>query len=60
VVAEQGKQERKLLILSKPPKPPNQMDDRELDQWADQIFLALKAQVERTTGRDIPAPEPEA
>ena len=30
------------LVLAKPPKPPNQMTDAEIDEWARQIARGLK------------------
>ena len=32
------------LILSKPPKPVNQMTDAELDAWVDALYKGLAAQ----------------
>jgi hypothetical protein len=43
-VAEKEKLVAPKMILSKPPKPPNQMTDAEIHDWAKKIYDGLVAQ----------------
>ena len=55
-VTDQPKVPRKLLIMSRSPKPLDTMTDEEIDAWVARIYARIKVQYQKATA--TPATDP--